>query len=232
MLKNLIDSKRVISYGCSMTAGDGLAGYYDFPQVCSSLSYAGVIASTHDKPYVCNAHSGNGNDAIVRNITDDIRRNEISSEDFVIIGWTSISRKEFYNNVTGDYQSIFIGAIPTMRDRWNGSKASMAAKQSVNDLISAYSTIIGYSDTEILINEWHNQISLICSLLHQHRIPFMMNSSLFDEETFEMNIDEMYPHYSFHAWCMMNNYTMLKCGHPSASAHHEWAQVLLDWMKP
>jgi len=214
---------RVVSFGCSMTAGDELRGFSSCPLVCSKETYAGVIADRLGVEYKCLAESGMGNDGIFRVLMNEIRCGKLTDRDLVIIGWSGIHRREYYLSDTKKWISMFSAAIPNTKKRWKDTPYN----RDIEDLCEAYTTEIGITDDIALVDTFANYVWAIDGVLKSRGINAIMSSTVWSTNLPLPPLpDSFYTDDTFMSWSV-SRYDRHIGGHPVEEAHLGWADKLL-----
>jgi hypothetical protein len=232
-IKNDLQScTRVVSFGCSMTVGQELSDYTlgSF----SNKSWAAKIAAIYDKQYISFANEGAGNDCIVRKVMHYIKNNR-QDGDFIIIGWSGLSRREFYLSSENRYMNLLPNHRTIVSGRVTPAKESM---------IAAFESILAESSDLSDIETFANQCTLLYHFLESKNMPFLMTSSLWnprrlpsDEQQPICNTDtdlihslrKFYTKESLMSMCWNANIPKHPGGHPVELGHKLWANIISDW---
>lgn len=176
------------------------------------------------------AAPGGSNTRIVRTSTDWIAANKYSNL-FVVIGWTSPTRIELWNNDYNIHRQHLLNFT----------------KFYTKDDVKFYNKFWqdNHNDYDKLDNFFH-QVLLFQSFLKQNRIPYLffdalptVNNRNLDTKLFE-HLDKLidkrrYLNYNknngcFYAWAMDKKYKLGNRDHPLEDAHNDWAHILYNYI--
>ncbi len=233
LLNDYRNSKRIVSFGCSLTYGDELDDVS--VDACSRLTYAAIIASLGDKDYITYSRSGYGNDSIQREVYHYLQ-NGYSDGDMLIIGWSGIDRKEYFNSLTDQYISLSPGSINSFMESSMNLGYSQTILSSFSDIVNAYSNTVLYETELHSIGRFHQIYFYVSSALQNKSIPYLMVSAMDSRILNEAIIQDkrFYCQETLmdYAYGMsINENRILKYGHPNSKTHLEWANKIYDWMK-
>lgn len=231
MLKSSLEnSKRIVSFGCSLTYGEELEDSTPDGLNFSKLSYAALIAKSVDGDYYSYARPGNGNDSILRKLHSYIK-NSYQQGDFVIIGWSSISRIELFNNVTNDYMSLSPGSLESLNNSAKIFNFDNHAQRSVTEIIKAYQTILKFDSDHTKKDGFKQSVFYATCAMQQHDIPFVMIKAM--DIDVECNQNNFYDKRSFmeasHYYNKDTGQPFKQKGHPDERMHQHFAGEILDW---
>lgn len=232
-LKNDLQScTRIVSFGCSMTVGQELSDYVLGSY--SNKSWAAKIAAIYDKQYISYANEGAGNDCITRKVMHYVH-NDAQPGDFIVIGWSGLSRREFYFSSENRY----INMLPNHRTIVPGKITP--AKEA---MFSAFENILAESSDLSDIELFANQCTLLYSFLEFKNIPFLMTSSLWNPRRMPsdehlpvcntntdmiQSLKKFYTKGSLMSMCWNANIQKHPGGHPVELGHKLWANIISDW---
>lgn len=234
LLSNLNNSNRIISFGCSLTYGDGLEDSIPYNNSPSSFTYSSLLASRLKKGYTTYAKSGYGNDSIEREIFNYIK-NDKKDKDFVVIGWSGIDRKEYFNSLTGNYISLSPNSVESFLKSSLSLDYNKKTLDSFSEIIQSYMTIINYESDSISLRNFHQTYFYVSSVLKRFSIPYLMVSAM-DHRIFE--IQEITQDKNFYSCDALMQYAyrvsetenrILPCGHPDKKTHKEWTDKIIKW---
>ena len=144
--------------GCSITVGDEIS---DDDKICHRFSYSGLVANHFNYTLINQAQRGGSNNRIIRTSMDFLS-NYINAESkekiFVLIGWTSPERMEFYDINKDEWINYMINNYHIKNKEFLGffdlySEWFVSAKES--------------------INRYLNQVILFQSFLKLNKIPYL-----------------------------------------------------------
>lgn len=215
--------KRLISFGCSMTAGDELEGFSTNPLICSEHTYVGVMAKRMGLEHICMARPGMGNDGIFRVAMQSVLSGVISTGDFVVIGWSGMARREYYHSPTNSYVSLFPAAISVVKDIW----AKTVYRDDISDLCDAYEIESGFRNDAVDLQIMQHYVWSLSSVFKERGVSHLMNAALWGvDEPIPEFPSEFYTDDVFISWAKQHH-PVHAGGHPVEAAHTGWADKLL-----
>jgi len=232
IIDKLIDSTRVVSFGCSMVFGEELPDCTKIPRHPSEFAFASLIAKKYEKDYLCLAQPGNGNDAIFREIMNYVRNDYIEG-DFLVIGWSGQHRREYFDKSSSSYTSF--GPLAAVKYDWQNIKPA-SRQQFVKAALDSYKLFLENADDNELINEMINTIVATSGYLRNNHIPFFMCQSLWEINAYHELIPELvdmpehYTDMSFMTRIFSNGGHFYPGMHPTLAGHDEWATELIEWI--
>lgn len=188
------------------------------------------------------ALSGSSNDRIYESTLRVIDNEKI---DFVLIGWTEMSRLQWFvtaegferfyeiNNLgVGEQPNVLITKAlrplpPNYKARYDHWKKFMADSDEFRRIMSLY---------------WHERIYNVHELLNYRRIPHLFFHAfdrfhIYDSE-YQLDWQNRYidpyesqsPSNSYMRWCLRENYQQITTGlyHFEPAAQQRWAEMLID----
>jgi len=221
---------RVVSFGCSMTFGQELPDCD--PTTGSPTSYAGIIASKFDLPYVCLAAPGAGNDKIFRTVMEFARTN-MNDDDFIIIGWSMLHRREYYSQPHHSYMSMVPSATVADYDCWYGK---LVNNEWNSDALNHYQWFLANTPEDVMFNDYINLAVALAGYLRSRGIKFIMLQALWEIQDYQslitelINMPEYYSDISFISKMFLDNIHLYPCNHPKPLGHQIWADIILKWM--
>lgn len=178
IIDELKTATRLLSYGCSIVFGDELDdAWYGHP---SSNSFSALLAKDQNIAYQCHAIQGGSNERTTRKIAEYLR--EFSQpDDFLIIGWTSIYRKEILIPEINAVMNFVPGFNPSINFE------DMKQRKIVNEAYERYVDNITCVPQNELINDLLNKVELTYNALENSKVKFFMFQSFIDSpESFEI----------------------------------------------
>jgi len=195
---------------------------------------------------VCNnSQAGSSNDAIVRRTTEKVLSllNEYKSEDlFVIVGWSSPERREFFYN-----------------DNWETLYPAQLGKRDDENLDKLYNIYVEHFwNTEEYISRFINQNLYLHYFLKSNNIKHLFFESFWEQKTSGMYVDndivdmiskdetntakhflkikdEIYKPISFRRFIMrnfsLNKREYFNNHHPTEKSHQLWSEELYKDLK-
>lgn len=234
----LVDSNRIVSFGCSLTYGEELSDATPDGNKFSYKAYPARIADYYECDYTSYAKPGYSNESILRTLHDYIT-SDYTKKDAVVIGWSGIDRTEFYNKVTGDFMALSPGSLEALNSSANIFNFTRRGGKSYKQLIDAYKVISKYNDNANSLNAFTRHLFYAQSALAFRKIPFIMVNTM-DIKTNALNIEfsDYRNLYTFRSFMKMavcydkeNGKNKMKPnGHPNEEIHHEWANELIEWI--
>jgi hypothetical protein len=178
------------------------------------------------------ALTGSSNDRIYESTINYINNNEV---DFVLIGWSEMSRLQWFTTAEGfphfyEINNLGVGRQPLPEEyinRYAHWKKYMADSEEFRRVMSLY---------------WHEKIYNLHSLLNYKKIPHLFFHAfarfhVYDSQ-FQLDWNHRFidpyenpnPAHTYVSWCMSQNYNQITPGwyHFEPAAQLEWAKMLLQ----
>lgn len=222
----LKNSKRIVSFGCSVVFGEELK---DIPGRAtgetkpSKYSYPALIAEKYTQgKLACYAKSGDGNQSIIRKLIDYVN-NDKQPGDFVIVGMSGSVRVEMYNNTINNYATFFPNATTSVKHRKG------PIENSFKELSKIYDVMLSYMSEKSIEDNYHTQCCLIQNVLQNNNIPFVVVKSL-DADYQNLN-RIIYGDMSIMGLAYTGGFGRKEFGHPDEKTHQVFAEKVIDWIK-
>lgn len=181
------------------------------------------------------SYTGSSNDRIYDTTIDYINENDI---DFVLVGWSEMSRLQWFTTAEGhehfyEINNLGVGRQPIPSEyqaRYDHWKKAMAENSEFRRVMSLY---------------WHEKIFNLHTLLTYRRIPHLFFHAfdrfhIYDHE-YQLNWQNRYidpyespsPQNTYVRWCLRQNYQQITPGwfHFEPTAQRRWAEMLVDHIK-
>lgn len=204
--------------GCSFTYGDDL-------KTPNIHAWPYVLAQKLNMSLKNDAISGSSNCRIYRKTLNFLFNNEsIKEQLFIIIGWSSNLRIEYYNNKPISYAWTSVNYLPllkTYRD-FNETKNTVFLNKYIESLF--------YYNPYILKNNLFNILNiknikyLFFNVFNE---PFLYKEKKYIYDNYNKN---QYRDYVFYDFIYRNKYPIGLTLHPLEEGHEAWANILYDYI--
>lgn len=199
--------------GDSNSAGSELAP--------GDLTYGEIIANYFDLPFANIAVGGYSNAAIYRTTQNWISLN--GHPKFVLIGWTSWEREEWYHK--NEWHQILFGNPPLDEELHQRYKQWIVEVSQENIFTKSV--------------EWHDNIYKLHLMLNSRRIPHLFFNCYFEvmlEPFHQRNWNHRYyiPYDKsgcYFNWCISQGISPTQNMHMKANGHRLWAENLIQYIK-
>lgn len=234
LYQQLKDSKRVVSFGCSMIYGDELPDW-DF-HIPSKLVAPSLMANEFNLDYKTYSMQGLGNDAISKRIGMYLL-NDHQPGDFLFIGWSSLFRKELF--VPEMKQTI--NCIPNFYSLENFTHLDQPMIDDVTRVYQYYHDIIETVELDNLVNDYAQYVNILYHALENLKIPFIMVKMLSEYKEISEDLKKIlnnHPNFYLENESMMQYLSEFKekstlfypGKHPNEEGQRRIAALLLDYV--
>lgn len=229
--EHLKTSKRLLSYGCSIVFGDELEdAHYGHP---SEYSFSALMAKDYNLPYQCHAIQGGSNERTTRKIAEYLREFR-QEDDFLMIGWTSIYRKEIHIPE--------IDAVMNFVPHFNPSRnfEDRYQRKIIKEAYERYLDYVTGVSQLVLLEDLLNRIELCYNALENAGVDFLMFQSLIDSDEslaalqdYTFNKDKFYNQDTlFNHVSKKDSTWIMPRKHPSLEGHKYLKELFLNYTIP
>lgn len=218
-LKNMKKFKRLYANGCSLTFGMEV-GYRGLRRTADLLTpeenayreannWAGVLARKLQIPEVINVgKSGRSNNTIFRSMVSDLPI--VDSDTLVVVGWTSLSRLDFWNNT-----DFTINLIPESRVRYD-EKTQRLYDCLVND---------GFYNRALEAENLNCYAHSVSAMIKTRGGTLVMFPAIDNDLSID---DPSCMTDCFYDDCLEKNFPIGDYWHPDAEGHAYWADKIIS----
>lgn len=189
------------------------------------FSYAGIIAKQLGFEFINQAQGGSSNSSIIRRTCEYL---EHSTPDFVVIGWSTWEREEWYHN--GQYYTVTASGTDSVPKELANKYKQWVIEQTPDLWMEK-------------AKEWHERIYSFHLELEHKNIKHLFFNCMYDLFLhFQVNKNKMYNWNNTYVGPYDNNQSFYwylknkglcpdKWYHYEADGHKVWAQFLIDYIR-